>query len=300
VASINVAGKHIGQGYPVHICAEIGGNHNGVLETALKLIDVAVDAGCDSVKFQKREPKFAIPLEQQTTRRDTPWGNLSYLEYREKLEFGPNEFAIIDEYCKQRGIMWFASAWDIPSVGFLASRDVPVIKIASASLTDTLLLDALASTGRPLILSTGMSTTAEIDEAVSALSNTQLLLCHCNSTYPCPPEDLNLFFIQALQAKFPDIPVGYSGHEVGLPTTIAAVALGACFIERHITLDRTMWGTDQSASIEPLGLKMLVNHIRTVEVALGDGIKRVTEGEISIRDKLRKVKDGSIQEASQR
>ena len=174
MASITIAGKPVGQGYPVHICAEIGGNHNGKLEIALKLIDVAVEAGCDSVKFQKREPRFAIPLEQQVTRRDTPWGNLSYLEYREKLEFGSNEFAIIDEYCKQRGIIWFASAWDVPSVGFLASRDVPVIKIASASLTDTLLLGALVATGRPLILSTGMSTTTEIAEAVSVLAKTEL------------------------------------------------------------------------------------------------------------------------------
>jgi N-acetylneuraminate synthase len=284
---IQVGSKRIGQGIPTFIVAEIGINHNGDLSNAKRLIDVAVMAGCDAVKFQKRNPEKAVPPEYKNIIRETPWGLIPYLEYRYKVEFGYDEYAAIDRYCKEKDILWFASCWDEDSVDFIEQFSPPCYKIASASLTDSILLEKLRSTKRAMILSTGMSTMEEIEEAVNMLGSERLLIAHSTSTYPCPAEQLNLRMIQTLQSKF-DCPVGYSGHEVGLQSTYAAVTLGAAFIERHITLDRAMWGSDQAASVEPWGLMRLVRDIRVIEKAMGDGQKKVYESELKARQKLRR------------
>lgn len=284
---IQVGSKRIGQGNPTFIVAEIGINHNGDLSNAKRLIDVAVMAGCDAVKFQKRNPEKAVPPEYKNVIRETPWGLIPYLEYRYKVEFGYDEYAAIDRYCKEKDILWFASCWDEDSVDFIEQFSPPCYKIASASLTDSFLLEKLRSTKRAMILSTGMSTMEEIEEAVNMLGSERLLIAHSTSTYPCPAEQLNLRMIQTLQSKF-DCPVGYSGHEVGLQSTYAAVTLGAAFIERHITLDRAMWGSDQAASVEPWGLMRLVRDIRVIEKAMGDGQKKVYESELKARQKLRR------------
>jgi len=291
--SIKISGRMVGEGFPVYIVAEIGINHNGDINMARKLIDLAVTAGCDAVKFQKRTPELCVPAEFRDKMRDTPWGYISYLEYRHRVEFGEKEYENIDRYCRDRGIAWFASCWDEPSVDFITRFDVPCLKIPSACLTDRALLRHFRRTSRPLVLSTGMSTMEEISAAVDFLQPGGLLLTHCTSTYPCPPGELNLRMIRTLRKTFP-CPVGYSGHEVGLPTTTAAVALGACLVERHITLDRAMWGSDQAASIAPVGLLRLVKHIRTLETALGDGVKRVCESELPVRQRLRRVKSDGV------
>ncbi len=287
-AGVKIGNKTVGAGHPAYIVGEIGINHNGDIAIAKRLIDAAVFSGCDAVKFQKRTPKLCVPKHQWERKRETPWGYITYLEYKERIEFGRAEFEEIDAYCRERGMAWFASPWDEPSVDFLADFDVPCFKIASASLTDHELLVKIRSFGKPVILSTGMSTDEEITRAVEVLGKENLILLHTTSTYPCPVEDLNLSCIRRLQERYPDVPVGYSGHEVGLSTTIAAATLGAAFVERHITLDRSMWGTDQAASVEPQGLFRLVRDIRTIEKAMGDGRKVVTEGERAIRDKLRR------------
>ena len=286
--AIQIGNKTIGAGAPAFIVAEIGINHNGDLNIAKRLIDVAVMAGCDAVKFQKRTPEKAVPPEYRDVMRETPWGIISYLEYRRKVEFGMQEYQEIDRYCKEKGILWFASCWDEQSVDFIEQFSPPVLKVASASLTDMPLLQKMRAAQRPIILSTGMSTIEEIEQAVAYLGEQNLLLAHSTSTYPCPPAELNLRMIQTLQASF-NCPVGYSGHEVGLQTTLAAVTLGACFIERHITLDRAMmWGSDQAASVEPWGLMRLVRDIRVIEEALGDGVKRVYASEMPARQRLRR------------
>jgi len=285
---INIGGRLVGDDHPVYIVAEIGINHNGDLETAKRLIDAAVLAGCDAVKFQKRTPEMCVPAEQRDVLRETPWGIMTYLEYRHRVEFGKDEYTEIDRYCRERGIAWFASAWDEPSVDFLEQFSPVCYKVASASLTDHGLLRHMRETGRPIILSTGMSTMEQIRAAVEAIGQDNLLIAHSTSTYPCPPEQLNLRMIQTLRNTF-DCPVGYSGHEVGLQTTYAAVVLGACFVERHITLDRAMWGSDQAASVEPSGFMRLVRDIRVIERALGDGVKRVYDSELPIMNKLRRV-----------
>lgn len=289
MAHVKIGHKLVGDGQPVFIIAEIGINHNGSLEIAKKMIDGAVHAGCDAVKFQKRTPELCVPKDQWHIERETPWGRMTYIEYRHKVEFGKAEYAEIDRYCKEKGILWFASCWDEPSVEFMEQFDPPCYKAASASLTDLDLLRKKKATGRPLILSTGMSTMEEIEAAVEAVGTDHLLIAHATSTYPCPPEELNLRMIQTLKAKYPMCPIGYSGHETGLATTWAAVALGATFVERHITLDRAMWGTDQAASVEIGGLERLVKNIRDIEKALGDGVKRVYESELGPRKKLRRV-----------
>jgi N-acetylneuraminate synthase len=283
----NIGNMNIGKDYPAFITAEIGINHNGDLSIAKRLIDVAVMAGCDAVKFQKRTPKKAVPPEYQDIKRDTPWGIISYLEYRHKVELGYNDYLEINHYCKDKGILWYASCWDEESVDFVEQFSPPCYKAASASLTDLPLLEKMHATGKPLIISTGMSTFEEIHMAVDALGEENLLIAHSTSTYPCPSDELNLSMINTLDSKF-DCPIGYSGHEVGLQTTYAAVVLGASFIERHITLDRAMWGSDQAASVEPWGLMRLVRDIRVIEEALGDGIKRVYESEQKARAKLRR------------
>lgn len=218
--------------------------------------------------------------------RETPWGYMTYLEYKERIEFDEADYRVIDRHCRDVGITWFASCWDEASVEFMEQFNPPCYKIASASLTDADLLRTLRSKGRPLILSTGMSTIDQIRAAVELLGTSNLLITHCTSTYPCDPGELNLRMIETLKQEF-DCPIGYSGHEVGLPTTVAAVALGACLVERHITLDRAMWGSDQGASVEPQGLERLTRYIRTAEQALGDGVKRVYEGELAVMDRLR-------------
>jgi len=272
----------------VYIIAEIGINHNGSLDVAKRLIDIANVAGCDAVKFQKRNPDVCVPEHQKNVSRVTPWGTMSYLEYKHRMEFGKEEYDQIDRYCIDKGIAWSASPWDIDSLEFLQQYDIPFIKMPSAMLTNERLMRAAAATGKKVIFSTGMSTLEEIDAAVDWLreESANFAILHCNSTYPAPIEDLNLKCVQTLKKRY-GCEVGYSGHEFRLGTTVASVYLGASIIERHITLDRTMWGSDHLCSVEPQGLIKLVKGIRELESALGDGKKRVTEGELPVRKKLR-------------
>jgi N-acetylneuraminate synthase len=279
----------VGVGHPVYITGEIGINHNGDLTNAIALIDQAADAGCDAVKFQKRTPEICTPRDQWGIERDTPWGRMSYIDYRHRVEFGLDEYAAIDAHAKRRGIAWFASPWDIESVDFLEAFDVPAHKVASACLTDDDLLRRIRVTGRTIILSTGMSTMRQIRHAVEVLGSDNIILCHATSSYPAPTDELNLKMIHTLQSEFPNVPIGYSGHETGLQTTLAAVAMGAVFVERHITLDRSMWGSDQAASIEPQGLVRLVRDVRVISDAMGDGVKRIYDGEQAVMKKLRRV-----------
>ena len=269
-----------------YIIAEIGINHNGDLNIAKQLIDIAKVAGCDSVKFQKRNPDVCVPEHQKSVMRDTPWGKMTYLDYKYKVEFGQREYDEIDRYCKQNKIDWSASPWDLDSLEFLNQYDVPYIKIPSAMLTNDSLLNAVSLTGKKIILSTGMSTVNEIDRAVNIIKDCEYSLLHCNSTYPAPVNELNLNCIKTLRDRY-KCEVGYSGHEYGLTTTVSSICLGATIIERHITLDRSMWGTDQMCSVEAQGLIKLVKGIRELESALGDGDKIVTDSEKFIKDKLR-------------
>ena len=287
--TVRLGDRNVGQGEPVMVIAEIGINHNGSLEVAKKLIDGAVLAGCDAVKFQKRTPEKCVPHDQWSLMRDMPWGRMTYLEYRHKVELGQADYEQIDRYCRERGIMWFASCWDEESVDFVEQFAPPCYKVASASLTDLPLLTKLRSTKRPIIVSTGMSTMEEIQKSVAHVGTDDLLIAHSTSAYPCPPDKLNLRMIHTLMDAFADCPIGYSGHETGLAPTWAAVAMGATFVERHITLDRAMWGSDQAASVEIVGLVRLVSNIRDIERSLGDGIKRVTTEEVAMRKKLRRV-----------
>ncbi len=285
---IKLGNRLVGDGHPTYIVAEIGINHNGDLEICKQMINAAVHAGVDAVKFQKRTPEVCTPPEQQKQMRETPWGYITYLEYRYKVEFGEKEYREIDRYCKEKGITWFASVWDEQAVDFLEQFDTPAYKIPSAALTDHNLIRYARRTGKPLIVSTGMSTMKQIHAAVKVAGTENLILTHCTSTYPCEPEELNLRMIQTLRDEFP-CPIGYSGHEVGLVPPQVAVALGACMIERHLTLDRAMWGSDQAASVEPSGFERLVKYVRTAEASLGDGVKRVYESEMSSLKKLRRV-----------
>ena len=286
--AVKIGNRWVGEGYPTYVIGEIGINHNGDVQIAKDLIKVAKDAGVDAVKFQKRTPEICVPPEQQNKMRETPWGYISYLEYRYKVEFGAEEYSEIDRYCKEIGIDWFASVWDESAVDFLEPFEPVCYKVASASLTDHGLLKKIRSTGRPIILSTGMSTMEQIRTSVALLGMENLILTHTTSAYPCPPEELNLRMVQTLAEEFP-VPIGYSGHEVGLVPSALAVALGACVVERHITLDRAMWGGDQAASVEPGGLRKLVKYIRVTEESLGDGVKRVYESELPSLNKLRRV-----------
>ncbi len=285
---IELGGRKVGDGHPAYIVAEIGINHNGDLELAKRLIDAAMLAGVDAVKFQKRTPELCVPPEQQDIMRETPWGYISYLDYRHKVEFGVDEYSAIDAYCRDRELTWFVSVWDEPSVDFVEPFQPVCYKIPSASLTDHELLRRVRATGRPVVLSTGMSTMEQIDAAVEVLGTEDLLINHATSSYPCDPTELNLRAIQTLWERFPT-PIGYSGHEVGLVPSVVAVSLGACMVERHITLDRALWGSDQSASVEPGGFSRLVKYIRVTEDALGDGVKRVYESEQEPLQKLRRV-----------
>jgi N-acetylneuraminate synthase len=286
--TVTVGDHTIGAGHPCYVIAEIGINHNGELENAKKLIDVASEAGCQAVKFQKRTPDISTPENQKNVQRETPWGVMTYLEYKHRIEFGDAEYKEIGAYSAKKGLDWFASPWDVPSVEFLEDHGVTVHKVASASITDIPLLEALRDTGKPIILSTGMSTMDEIDKAVSVVGTDKLVLMHATSTYPLDPKEANLLMINTLRERF-GVPVGYSGHETGLQVSLAAVALGADALERHITLDRAMWGTDHGASLEPGGLSRLIRDVRVIEEALGDGVKRVYESEEGPRAKLRRA-----------
>ena len=285
---IKLGNRLVGDGHPTYLIAEIGINHNGDLEVAKQMIEAAVHAGVDAVKFQKRTPEIATPPEQQKQMRETPWGYITYLEYRHKVEFSEAQYGEIDRYCKELGIPWMASVWDESSVDFMEKFDTPAYKIPSASLTDHNLLKHVRKTGKPLIISTGMSTMQQIHKAVQAAGAENLVIMHCTSTYPCEPEELNLKMIETLRAEFPNNPIGYSGHEVGLVPSAVAVAFGACMVERHLTLDRAMWGSDQAASVEPWGLMRLVRDIRVIEDAMGDGVKRVYASEMPARQRLRR------------
>jgi len=289
--TVSIGGRDVGAGRPTWVIAEIGINHNGDIEIAKQLVDVAVRAGCEAVKFQKRTPELCVPPEQRDLVRDTPWGPMTYLAYRERIELDEAAYREIDRHCRERGVAWFASCWDEASVDFMERFDPVCYKVASASVTDVPLLTRFAATGRPLILSTGMSSIEEVRAAVGHLDRDRLLIAHTTSTYPCKPEELNLRMVASLREEF-GCPVGYSGHEVGLQTTVAAVALGACFVERHITLDRAMWGSDQAASIEPGGVVRLVRDIRVLEAAMGDGVKRVYDSELPSRARLRRQPTG--------
>ena len=286
---IKIGRSNIGSSHPIYIIAEIGINHNGDMQLVKNLIDEAYLAGANAVKFQKRNPHICIPEEQKPIERDTPWGRMSYLKYKQKIELTRENFIFIDKYCRTKRIDWFASCWDLDSLKFIKDFNPVAYKIASASLTDNILLKEHSKLKKAIILSTGMSTMKEIKKAEQILSHTNLLIAHSTSSYPCKSEELNLNVIPEFIKEF-DHPIGYSGHELGIQTTLAACVLGACFVERHFTLDRSMWGTDQAASLEPSGLKKLIRDIRVLEKSLGDGIKKVYDSEKIIRDKLRLVK----------
>lgn len=286
--SVKIGENVIGEDAPVYVIAEIGLNHNGDIELAKQLIDVASDAGAQAVKFQKRTPAIATPEHMKDVPRETPWGTMSYLDYRYRVEFERDEYSEVASYSKAKGLDWFASPWDEPSVDFLEDMGVVTHKVASASVTDLGMLRKLRETGKPIILSTGMSTLDQIDTAVNILGTDNLVILHATSTYPLPAEEANLRMIETLKDRY-DVPVGYSGHEPGLQISIAAVALGAQALERHITLDRAMWGSDHSASLEPKGFSALVRDTRIIEQAMGDGVKRIFPGELAPLSKLRRV-----------
>ena len=279
--------RPVGDGHPCFVVGEIGINHNGDIEIAKRLIQVAAAAGCNAVKFQKRTPSICVPEAQRTIMRETPWGYISYMDYREHVEFDIEAYREIDRHCRKHEIRWFASCWDEPSVEFIEQFDVPCFKVASASLTDEPLLRRIRATGKPVVLSTGMSSLEQIDRAVAILGSHDLILLQAVSTYPARYDELNLRVIGALRERY-GVPVGYSGHETGLASSIAAVALGACIVERHITLDRSMWGSDQAASLEPSGLTRLLRDIRLVETSLGSPEKKVLERELPLVARLRR------------
>ncbi|MGD0787158.1 MAG: N-acetylneuraminate synthase family protein [Terracidiphilus sp.] len=288
MGTIKIANRLVGDDQPCFVVAEIGINHNGDIDLAKRLISVAVAAGCDAVKFQKRTPELCVPAAQRSIMRETPWGYISYMDYRQRIEFGLSEYRDIDTCCREHGIIWFASCWDIPSVDFIREFDVPCYKIASATMRNDSLLKHVRNAGKPVVLSTGMSTLEDVDKAVATLGLEDLVILHAVSTYPANYEELNLRAILTLKDRY-KVPVGYSGHETGVPSSVAAVALGACLIERHITLDRAMWGSDQAASLEPNGIIRLVRDIRLVEKSMGTGEKKILEREIPIIARLRRV-----------
>ena len=284
---VQIRHRLVGPSHPTFIVAEIGINHNGDVELAKKLIGAAAASGCDAVKFQKRSIEMVYTPEELARPRKSPFGTTNG-DLKRGLEFGREQYAEIDRFCRSLGIMWFASCWDKGAVDFMELFDPPGYKIPSACLTDDDLLCYHRHKGRPIILSTGMSTIEQIDHAVEVLGHENLVLLHCTSTYPCEIEEINLKLIPRLVDRY-DVPIGYSGHEVGLYTTLAAVVMGACVVERHITLDRAMWGSDQAASVEPHGISRLVKDIRAVEIAMGDGVKQVYKSEIPAMQKLRRV-----------
>ncbi len=286
--TITIKNKKIGDGFPCFIIAEIGINHNGSLDLAKKMIDIAVTTGCDAVKFQKRTIDVVYTEEELAKERKSVFGNTNG-DLKRGLEFGVKEYKEIDNYCKEKGILWFASCWDEASVDFIERFNPPCYKIASASLTDDNLLKHTKSKGKPIFLSTGMSTMAQIKHAVKILGEENIVLMHCTSTYPSNADEMNLRVIENWKKEF-SCPIGYSGHERGITPSVLAVALGANAVERHITTDRTNWGSDQAASLETAGLYHMVRDIRQTPVLLGNGKKIVYPRELPIIEKLRRVK----------
>ena len=284
---MKIGTRFVGDEYPVYVIAEVGINHNGDLDIAKQMILSAKETGADAVKFQKRTPELCVPEEQRNIMRETPWGYISYMEYREKVEFDLSDYEEINRYCHEIGIDWFVSVWDEKAVDFTEQFGPVCYKLPSASLTDHGLLKKVRETGKPMIISTGMSTAEQIERAVNVVGLEDLSILHSTSAYPCDPTELNLRMISTLKNQY-DCPVGYSGHEVGLIPSVVAVGLGANIIERHFTLDRAMWGSDQAASVEPGGFRRLVKYIRVTEMSLGDGVKHVYESEQSSLKKLRK------------
>lgn len=291
MAEIEFGDRKIGDGQPTYVVAEVGVNHNADVQIAKLIIDAAARAGADAVKFQKRTPNVSVPEAQKSQMRSTPWGYITYLEFRQKLEFSEEQFRELSKHCKEKGIAWFASVWDKPAVDFMEAFETPGYKIPSAQLTDLGLIKYARSTGKPLILSTGMSTMDQIKKGVVVAGTDKLVILHCTSTYPCEPEELNLRMIQTLKKEFPNVPIGYSGHEVSLVPSAVAVALGSSLVERHITLDRAMYGSDQAASLEPGGFERLVKYIRVTELSLGTGVKKVYESEMTSMARLRNEND---------
>lgn len=284
--TVKIGNRLVGDGQPCLVIAEVGINHNGDIAIAKKLIDAAHLAGCEAVKFQKRTVDVVYTADELSKPRENPFGPTNG-DLKRGLEFGQKEYEQIDRYCKDKGILWLASCWDEASVDFIEKFHPPCYKIASASLTDDGLLKHHRKQGHPLILSTGMSTTAQVDHAVEVLGKDDLILMHTNSTYPSKLSELNLRVIVELKKRY-GIPVGYSGHEVGLAPSVASAVLGACAIERHITLDRAMWGSDQAASVELQGFHRLVKDLRAIEESLGDGQKRLFDSEVPVMKKLRR------------
>ena len=287
LSEVRLGSKLVGPGKPCYVIAEIGINHNGDIDIAKKLINVASGAGCDAVKFQKRTIDVVYSREELAKPRESPFGDTNG-DLKRGLEFGLEEYEEINRYCREVKIDWFASCWDEASVDFIARFQVPCFKVASASLTDDKLLCHTRKVGKPILLSTGMSTLNEVDHAVEVLGKQDLVLLHACSTYPAYYEELNLHVIDVLRERY-GVPVGYSGHETGLASSVAAAVLGSCIIERHITLDRSMWGSDHAASLEPNGITRLIRDIRLIEKSMGDGVKRVLEREQPIIKKLRRV-----------
>ncbi len=287
IREVRIGDRLVGDGHPCYVIAEIGINHNGDIDLARRLISVAVAAGCDAVKFQKRTVDVVYTADELSRPRESPFGSTNG-DLKRGLEFGSDEYQLVARYCREVKMPWFASCWDEDSVNFMEKFNPPCYKIASASLTDDNLLRHTRATGKPVILSTGMSTVEEIDHAVDVLGRDDLILLHACSAYPAYYPELNLRTIATLRERYA-VPIGYSGHETGLPSTIAAVALGACCVERHVTLDRAMWGSDHAASLEPNGITRIVSYIRLVEQSLGDGVKRVYEREQPVIQKLRRV-----------
>jgi len=286
---IKIGNRYIGDSEPLYLIAEIGINHNGDLQIAKKLIDATWATGWDCAKFQKRTPDICVPENQKNVIRQTPWGEMTYLEYKKRIEFEKPEYDYIDRYCREKPVDWTASVWDLPSLEFLLRYDVPFIKVPSAKITDRALLEETARAGKPLFISTGMSTLEEIDTAVNIVEKYLLknyVLFHCNSTYPAKLDELNMQMIKTLKDRYHCL-VGYSGHEEELmPATLAPV-YGACAIERHVTLDHKMWGTDQGASIEVRGMSFLFSRVHAVKLIAGDGIKTIYPSEEKMREKLR-------------
>ena len=287
--NVFIGNRAVGDDNTPYLIGEIGINHNGDIQIAKRLIDAAFSVGWDAVKFQKRVPEIAVPADQKGILRDTPWGRMTYLEYKKRIEFGKEEYDIIESYCKEKPISWSASPWDIPSLDFILNYDIPFIKVASATLTNDELLIKASQSGKPIIMSTGMSTIEEIDHAVEIIekySKDNFILMHANSSYPAKLDELNLEMIHTLRERYNCL-VGYSGHEDDIEPSVVAVALGACVIERHITIDRNMWGTDQAASITLPGMFALKGRVDVVSGMLGNGRKVLCDAELKVRKKLR-------------
>ncbi len=287
IAEVKIGSSRVGDGHPCFTIAEIGINHNGDINLAKKLISTAVASGCDAVKFQKRTIDVVYTAEELAKPRENPFGATNG-DLKRGLEFGVEKYREIDRYCREVGIPWFASCWDEDSVDVIDQFNPPCYKIAAASLTDDALLRHTRAKGKPIILSTGMSTLEQVAHALEVLGKHDLILLHTCSAYPSTYEDLNLRVIGTLREKF-GVPVGYSGHETGIASSVSAVALGACVVERHITMDRAMWGSDQAASLAPSGITRLVRDIRLIEISMGSAEKRLLPSEVAVMKKLRRV-----------